>query len=171
MIEQGKNRYKASRINAGLTQQQAAEALYVAVRTLSDYENGHARPPDSTVSAMVDVYGCPLLGYLHMHDSDLGRKVLAEVELPETDGEAAMQVYNAISNLEKVFKLHGKLAKGKPRSKRFCENVLRAKKTDLIKQVRKASVEQMLYLEKTATSETQNKKTEPPSHKRPRTAT
>ena len=52
MTQHGVNRYKTSRLEAGLTQERAAAALHIATRTLSDYENGHVRPPDDTVLAM-----------------------------------------------------------------------------------------------------------------------
>jgi transcriptional regulator with XRE-family HTH domain len=49
------NRYQTSRVNAGLTQEQAAALLHISVRTLSDYENSKI-PPDDIVAAMTKIY-------------------------------------------------------------------------------------------------------------------
>jgi len=72
MTRECDTQYKISRNSAGLTQEQAAEMLAeetsrpLAVRTLSDYENGHTKVPDEVVAAMAKVYGCPIVVYLHV---------------------------------------------------------------------------------------------------------
>ena len=134
MRDNCENIYKASRQAAGLTIEQAAVMHGVSSRTLSYYESGHTRPHDDIVLSMMETYGCQFLGWLHFRNSDLGRAVLPEVRLPEVrlpenDSDAAMQLWNSIGDLEKVFKKFSKLSKGKPKSKRFCEITVRAKKT------------------------------------------
>ena len=59
------NLYKVCRTSAGLTQEQAAELLGVAPRTLSDYENERTRVPDDIVDAMSRIYKAPLLAWWH----------------------------------------------------------------------------------------------------------
>ena len=173
MTAETRNRYKTSRQDAGLTQEQAAEALHVSVRTLSDYENGKVRPHDDTVLAMVRAYGCPLLGYLHMYDSGLGREVLAEPEMPETNNCAAMQLLNAKSDLKRLFKSLQKLALGAPRADDLSDDARKkvAQNLSLIKKARGRIVGAEMYKKTLALKGTRNAKKEPPFHKRPRAAT
>lgn len=48
---------KAARINAGLTQAEAAEKIGVSVTTLVSYEKGRAFPDVRTVKRIEDAYG------------------------------------------------------------------------------------------------------------------
>ena len=91
--------YKVCRVSAGFTQEQAAELLGVAPRTLSDYENDKARVPDDIVAAMADVYNAPLIVYYHLkHFSPLG-KYLPEIQEPQTNGDMAFQAIIARDEL------------------------------------------------------------------------
>ena len=47
----------AARINKGLTQEQVAEALKVAKKTVWSWENGKTRPKIDKVEAICDLYG------------------------------------------------------------------------------------------------------------------
>lgn len=49
----------AARVNAGMFQKQAADALGVTVETLRNYEKGVTVPNWETVMKMVRVYGMP----------------------------------------------------------------------------------------------------------------
>lgn len=60
------NEYQAARSSAGLTQEQAAERLGLAVRTLADYEAGRTTPQPETVCGMVELYDAPLMGVRHV---------------------------------------------------------------------------------------------------------
>jgi transcriptional regulator with XRE-family HTH domain len=85
------NGYKLCREDAGLPQEQAAEALHVSTRTLSDYENGRTKAPDDIVSAMAERYNTPLLVWWHLkHHSVLG-KYLPDIQVPQTHGDMAFQ--------------------------------------------------------------------------------
>ena len=172
MIKQNQNCYKASRLYAGITQEQAAEALGIATRTLSDYENGHVRPHDDMVLVMMDVYGCPPLGYLHMYDSALGKRVLTDIQLSETNGCMVLQTWNAQSSLRQIVKTLKKIFRGKSKPEDLCEasRAKMVKKIDLLEQVRGEVVAAILYLRKIAYGEMQSKRKESPSHKRPRAA-
>lgn len=76
------NIYKTARRNAGLTQEQAAEQLYISVRSLAEYEAGRTIPPDDVVCRMVDVYGDKSLAYLHLKQStEVGRKFLPDLHI------------------------------------------------------------------------------------------
>jgi transcriptional regulator with XRE-family HTH domain len=99
MNEICENIYKICRINAGLTQEQAAELLHVAPRTLSGYETGEAPVHDKTVAAMVEAYKSPLLAWRHLKEnSELGR-FLPDVIMPQTNGDMAFQLILAQDDL------------------------------------------------------------------------
>lgn len=49
----------AARVNAGLTQKQAAKALNISNKTLLNYEKGITVPDWTTVDRMCALYGCP----------------------------------------------------------------------------------------------------------------
>jgi len=94
------NRYKISRETSGLTQERAAELLGVAPRTLSDYENGHAKVPEDIVDTMTDLYKCPSLAWWHLkHHTALGRH-LPDIIMPQTNGDMAFQLILARDDLE-----------------------------------------------------------------------
>lgn len=76
------NIYKAARKSAGLTQEQAAEQLYISVRSLAEYEAGRTIPPDDVVCRMVEIYNTRYLAYLHLKNSTgVGRRFLPELHL------------------------------------------------------------------------------------------
>lgn len=93
------NLYKVCRVSAGLTQEQAAELLAVAPRTLSDYERDQARVPDDTVAKMAEAYNAPLIAYYHLRRfSPLG-KYLPDLQEPQTHGDMAFQAIIARDEL------------------------------------------------------------------------
>ena len=72
--------YARYRKAAGFTQEYAAEALGVSVRTVAAWESGESIPPDLRVMSMVDLYGAPALGLEHLRaTSAIGRDVLPAV--------------------------------------------------------------------------------------------
>jgi transcriptional regulator with XRE-family HTH domain len=90
MNEKCVNCYKTCRENAGLTQEEAAQRLFVSIRQLQNYE-ASTRVPDEMVEQMVKVYNTPLLAWWHIKNvSPLG-KYLPEVVLPSTAGDMAFQ--------------------------------------------------------------------------------
>lgn len=52
------NPFQKARLNAGLSQEQAAEKLSCASRTIQRYEAGETAPDYSTLCNMVDFYRC-----------------------------------------------------------------------------------------------------------------
>lgn len=51
---------EAARINAGLSQREAAKRLGINVSTLSNWENGKTSPDVDKFRKLCDVYGCPI---------------------------------------------------------------------------------------------------------------
>lgn len=51
---------KALRVNAELSQQEAAEKLHVTTRTLQNWENNTTFPTAAQLMNICDVYGCTL---------------------------------------------------------------------------------------------------------------
>ena len=50
---------KAARINAGLTQKEAAKALNVSNKTLCSWENGISMPKADKIDAICELYAVP----------------------------------------------------------------------------------------------------------------
>lgn len=102
MSNECENLYKFCRITAGLTQEQAAELLGVAPRTLSDYENGHTKVPDDIVDGMSHHYNAPLLAWEHLKRTSVLGKYLPEMAMPQTDGDMVAQLSIAEWRLRQV---------------------------------------------------------------------
>lgn len=51
---------KAARVNANLTQKEAAKRLGICLSTLQNYESGTTVPDWNMVKRIVDVYGLPV---------------------------------------------------------------------------------------------------------------
>lgn len=82
MRENFTNIYKSARRDAGLTQEEAAERLYVSVRSIAEYEAGRTTPPDDVVCRMVEAYKAKHLAYLHLKNStEVGRRFLPELHI------------------------------------------------------------------------------------------
>ncbi|NLU53428.1 MAG: transcriptional regulator [Clostridiaceae bacterium] len=76
------NIYKSARKNAGLTQEEAAEQLFISVRSLTEYESGRTTPPDDVVCRMVEIYKAKYLAYLHLKNStEVGRRFLPDLHI------------------------------------------------------------------------------------------
>lgn len=63
------NIYQRARSVRGMTQERAAEALGISVRSLADYEAGVRFPPDKVATLMVDIYDSQLLAVQHLRQS------------------------------------------------------------------------------------------------------
>ena len=71
--------YKLARLNANIDQTYGAELLAISKRSLAGYESGLQRVPDDIVLAMMNTYGADYLGYIHLQNSLVGRKILPVV--------------------------------------------------------------------------------------------
>lgn len=60
---------KAARVNAGLSQKEAANALEISVSSLQGYESGKTSPPWSVVQRMSAQYGIPVDNIFFGHDN------------------------------------------------------------------------------------------------------
>ena len=102
---------KRARKGAGLTQEQAAEALSVSVRTYAKYEGGEILPGDDMVAAMMQVFNNPCLGYSYLsQESAVGRMILPKIGKIPGVAAGAMQYHVALAEasndsmkLEKIF--------------------------------------------------------------------
>jgi len=99
MSKDCENHYKLCRETARITQEQAAELLHISPRTLSDYENGHTKVPDDIVSAMADHYNSPLLAWWHLKHCSILGKFLPDLQMPQTHGDMAFQLWMAQNDL------------------------------------------------------------------------
>ena len=96
------NIYQTSRVNAQLTQIQAAEILNVSVRSLVDYETGKTIPGDEVICAMVKAYDAKCLAYMHLKENTLvGRMYLPEVEFSDL-AKSVLKLQKEISDMRKV---------------------------------------------------------------------
>ena len=65
-----------------MTQEEAAERLYISSRSLLEYEAGRTIPPDDVVCRMVEVYDAKHLAYLHLKNAtEVGRRFLPDLHL------------------------------------------------------------------------------------------
>lgn len=96
------NIYKKARKNAGLTQEDAAEKLYISKRSLADYESGVTVPPDDIVCSMIELYGNRWLGYQHLQaHSEIGRRYLPEIQ--ETDlAVAVLKLQKEVRDIDHI---------------------------------------------------------------------
>ena len=55
--------YKAARINAGITQKDAADGLGITQGTLLSYEKGYREPQVDMLRRMSELYGCEVVDF------------------------------------------------------------------------------------------------------------
>lgn len=51
--------FRAARVNAGMTQQEVAERIGVAISTLRNWETGKTFPKQPAIEKLCDLYGVP----------------------------------------------------------------------------------------------------------------
>ena len=95
MSKERENRYKMCRNTAGLTQERASELLHISQRTLSDYENGHARVPEDILALMVRIYNDLELLWWHLKHQTAYGEFLPDVVVPQNDGDAGFKAIMA----------------------------------------------------------------------------
>lgn len=94
--------YKTAREFAGLTQERAAAALHLSVRSLAAYETGERIPHDDIVVRMVDLYSFPQLAVQHMRaNSELARRIIPELK-DRSLIEAAVRFSNSLRRLDRL---------------------------------------------------------------------
>lgn len=65
---------KAARVNAGMTQAQAAKKCHVAIQSLNKWERGHVKPDFATLHLLSDIYGIPMENIFLPSDSNIVEK-------------------------------------------------------------------------------------------------
>lgn len=84
MNERYRSIYQLARLNAGMTQDVAAQLIGVAPRTLAGYEAESPIPHGDVVESMVDVYGAEWLAYEHLRIStSVGRRFLPKIDFTD----------------------------------------------------------------------------------------
>lgn len=92
------NIYQAARLQKGITQERAADAIPCSVRSLADYESGVRIPPSETVVRMAEIYNAQYLCYQHLHQtSEIAQRLIPDVrecDLPEAVLRLIDQIYD-----------------------------------------------------------------------------
>ena len=90
---------KKARKDAGMTQERAAEALNVSVRTYAKYESGEILPGDDMVAGMMQVFENTCLGYAYLSkESAVGRMILPKIGKIPGVAAGAMQYHVALAD-------------------------------------------------------------------------
>lgn len=92
------NIYQAARLQKGITQERAADAIPCSVRSLADYESGVRIPPSETVVRMAEIYDAQYLCYQHLRQtSEIAQRLIPDVRecgLPEAVLRLVDQIYD-----------------------------------------------------------------------------
>lgn len=90
---------KKARKDAGMTQERAAEALNVSVRTYAKYESGEILPGDDMVAGMMQVFKNTCLGYAYLSkESAVGRMIMPKIGKLPGVAAGAMQYHVALAD-------------------------------------------------------------------------
>lgn len=88
--------YQTARKKARLTQEQAAEGLYLSVESLKAYELSLRVPPNGTVVAMTELYRSPWLALEHLKSTSAPLGVLPEGITVQALPTAAIRLINSV---------------------------------------------------------------------------
>ena len=92
MQREYRNIYKAARLDAGLSQEAAAEVLDLSVESVRAYETGQTVPPNDKVLRMAEAYGSPGLRLEHARATDeLG--IIPQGAVPQPFELLTIQLY------------------------------------------------------------------------------
>ena len=88
--------YQKARKKARMTQEQAAEALYVSLETVKAWEQGQRTPNNAAVMLMCEAYGTPWLALDHLRETaDMLHVLPSDIRLQELP-TAAITLYNRV---------------------------------------------------------------------------
>ena len=97
-----RNIYKTARQMARMTQELAAELLYISVRSLAEYEGGRTTPADETVCRMIEAYGTDWLGYEHLKCStEVGQRYLPEIDFTDL-ARSVLRLQKEVQDVNRV---------------------------------------------------------------------
>ncbi len=91
MDKEGNNYYQSCRKCAGLTQDEAAELLFISKSHLQKIETDERVPSDDIVDMMSYVYHAPLLAWWHLKKHNPLGHHLPDVQPPSSDCDIAFQ--------------------------------------------------------------------------------
>lgn len=91
------NHCKTARKEAGISQESAAERLYISVTTLQAVERGDREPQAALIGRMVDVYQKPMLAmqYVRYCAAEVGPGIIPDVE-DRPLGQSVMRLVSRI---------------------------------------------------------------------------
>lgn len=96
------NIYKFARSNTSLTQREAAEKMFISLRSIADYETNKTTPPDDVVCMMVEVYNTSWLAYEHLRTStEVGRKHLPKIHHSDI-AKSVLKFQKEVNDLENI---------------------------------------------------------------------
>lgn len=96
------NIYKTARRIAGLTQEQAAELLYISVRSLAEYEAGRTVPGCDVVCRMIEVYHTDWLGYEHLKQStQVGQRYLPDIDFTDL-AKSVLRLQKEVQDVHRI---------------------------------------------------------------------
>ena len=88
--------YQKARKKARMTQEQAAEALYVSLETVKAWEQGQRTPTNAAVMYMCEAYGTPWLALDHLRETaDMLQVLPSNIKLQGLP-TAAITLYNRV---------------------------------------------------------------------------
>ena len=92
------NIYQAARLQKGISQERAGDAIPCSVRSLADYESGVRVPPSETVVRMAEIYDAQYLCYQHLRQtSEIAQRLIPavrECDRPEAVLRLIDQIYD-----------------------------------------------------------------------------
>lgn len=103
MQERSENIYRVARIRAGFTQIEAADAVAVSVRSISDYEIGKTPVPDETALMMAKAYNAPWLRLEHLKQNPVFMDVLGEIQSSKDVSSAVLKVFKEVNDVVTIY--------------------------------------------------------------------
>jgi len=88
--------YQKARKTTTLTQEQAAEQLFISVESIKAYEQGQRIPPNPIVAKMAEIYDTAWLAMLHLQSTEGGLGVLPENTGVQSLPTAAIMLINRV---------------------------------------------------------------------------
>ena len=96
------NCYRRARMLSGMKQVEAADALAVGMRTLSDYENGISAVPDDVALAMSRVYNRPELRVEHLRNNPVFMDLMGDVDVKNDMSSQVLKMYKEVKCFPQV---------------------------------------------------------------------
>lgn len=105
MQEFAENVYRVARMRAGMTQAEAADAIAVSVRSISDYEIGKTGVPDEVALLMVKAYSAPWLRLEHLKRNPVFMDVLGELNSSQDVSSDVLRMFKEGNDVVRQYPL------------------------------------------------------------------